>query len=131
MKTISSLLFVVVMVSLTACATKVKFPVSSVTPAANMYAIKGTDNQKNYTLKIVAENLASAERISSSGNNYSVWIVTKNQGVKNVGQIDAQNAKKNVFNTTTAFDFNEVFITVENQSNLNYPQGKEIGRIRI
>jgi hypothetical protein len=131
MKTTKLLLFGTLFLLLNSCNTYKKFPVSSVTPAADISAKKGIDNQKNFTLVIVAENLATAQRLNPPGNNYSVWIQTKNLGIKNVGQLNVENAKKTTFETTTAFDFYEVFITVENQGNLNYPQGKEIGRIKI
>lgn len=131
MKSIKNLLLIFLIIVLNACSSQVKFPVSSITPAADITAKKGIDKQQNYTLEIVAENLATAERLNPAGQNYSVWIVTKTKGVKNVGQLNVQNAQKTTFNTITAFDFYEVFITVEKQSNLNYPQGMEIGRVKI
>jgi hypothetical protein len=122
----TSILFI-----LTACSTSSKFPVSSTTPAADITAKKGMDKQNNYTLEITAENLATADRLNPAGHNYSVWIVTKDNVVKNVGQLNVENAKKTTFKTTTAFDFNQVFITVENQGDLNYPKGVEISRTKI
>ena len=131
MKNLKNLLLLSFVIVLNACNTHVKFPVSSVTPAADISAKKGIDKQKNYTLEIVADNLATAERLNPAGQNYSVWIVTKTKGIKNVGQLNVQNAQKTTFHTTTAFDFYEVFITVEKESNLNYPMGAEIGRVKI
>jgi hypothetical protein len=129
MKQLLTTLFISAILS--ACSTQVKFPISKVTPAADITAKKGVDKQKNYTLEITANNLADVERLNPPGKNYSVWIVTKSYGVKNVGQLNVNNAQKTSFYTVTAFDFYEVFITVENEAGLNYPQGVEIGRVRI
>lgn len=116
---------------LVACATKAKFPVSSIAPAADITAIKRTNNQHNYTLEIVAVNLASPERMTPPGANYSVWVMTKAHGIKNVGQLNVDNAVKTTFHTITAFDFYEVIITVEQQGELERPMGTEVSRTKI
>jgi hypothetical protein len=113
------------------CATTAKFPVSSVVPAAEISAKKSTDDNKNNTLEIKARNLASPDRLIPAGTNYSIWVVSKGQGTKNVGQLLVTNGDKATFKTTTAFDFDEVFITVENQSDLSYPTGVEISRTKF
>jgi hypothetical protein len=113
------------------CATYTKFPVSKVTPAADISAKKKINSQKNFSLEIIANNLADANRLNPPGNNYSVWIVTKSHGIKNVGQLNVENAEKTVFKTVTPFDFDEVFITIENQGDSNYPLGVEIARTKI
>lgn len=113
------------------CATTAKFPVSSVVPAAEISAKKSTDDNKNNTLEITARNLASPDRLIPAGTNYSIWVVSKGQGNKNVGQLLVTNGDKATFKTTTAFDFDEVFITVENQSDLSYPTGVEISRTKF
>lgn len=113
------------------CSTTTKFPISSVVPAANISVKKSTDKQHNYTLELKAENLASADRLDPPGNNYSIWIVTSEYGIKNAGQLNVDNAKKSSFKTVTPFDFDEVFITVENQGDLQYPRGVEIARAKM
>lgn len=131
MNTLKTLLIAVSILILNSCATTAKFPISNLVPAADISAKKKTDSHKNITLEITAENLASPNRLNPSGNNYSIWIVTKDQAIENVGQLIIKNAKKSVFKTVTPFDFNEVFITVENQGNLKAPTGKEISRTKI
>jgi hypothetical protein len=118
-------------VAFVSCATTAKFPVSSVVPAAEITAKKKTDDNKNNTLEITARNLASPDRLVPAGSNYSIWVVSKGQGTKNVGQLLVKNGNKATFKTTTAFDFDEVFITVENQSDLTYPTGIEISRTKF
>jgi hypothetical protein len=132
MKTIKNFLLFTLMVLMSTCSTtKAKFPVSSVTPAADISAKKSMDKQNNYVLEITAKNLAEADRLNPPGNNYSVWVRTIEHGVRNVGQLNVNNAQKTSFKTLTPFDFNEVFITVENQGDLTYPQGVEISRTKI
>lgn len=118
----------IVLVLLYSCATNLKFPTSSVVPAATISAKKKMDVQKNYTLEIKAKNLASSERLDPPGNNYSIWIVSKEYGIKNIGQLHVENGKKTKYKTITPFDFDEVFITVEDQGNLQRPRGIEITR---
>jgi hypothetical protein len=131
MKTIKNLLTIVLITLLSSCATKAEFPTSSVVPAATITAKKKMDKQKNIVLEINTKNLASADRLNPPGNNYSIWVVTKEYGVKNVGQLNVDNAEKTSFETVTPFDFNEVFITVENHGDLQYPEGVEIARTKL
>ncbi|PKQ43947.1 hypothetical protein [Confluentibacter flavum] len=131
MNTIKTLLIVVSILVLHSCATSATFPVSDLVPAADISAKKKTDSNKNITLEITARNLASPDRLKPSGNNYSVWIVTEEHGIKNVGQLIIDNAEKSTLKTVTPFDFNELFITVEDQGDLKYPTGTEVSRTRI
>jgi len=85
MKSLINLLIVTVLVFLTSCATTTKFPVSSVTPAAEITVKKKQDKNKNYVIEVTAKNLASANRVDPSKKNYNVWIVTENNGTKNAG----------------------------------------------
>lgn len=128
MKSLIKLLFVTVLVFLTSCATTTKFPVSSITPAAEITAKKKQDQNKNYVIEVTAKNLASAERVDSSKSNYNVWIVTENNGTKNAGILVNKNAKTASLKTSTPFDVKEIFITAEDQGDYSYPVGVEISR---
>lgn len=112
------------------CSSKAKFPVSTVTPAAQITATKKLDKQKNYKITVTAENLASADRLSPPRNNYVLWINTKD-GIKNLGQLQPKNAKKSVLKTITPFDPTEVILTAEDAGNISFPQGTEISRARF
>lgn len=131
MKPIRNLLLISLVIMLGSCGTTAKFPVSSIAPAADITAVKKTDNHNNITLQITAKGLASPDRLNPAGNNYSVWVVTNDYGIKNVGQLIISNAKKSTFKTVTPFDFNEVFITVEDQGDLMSPTGAEISRTKM
>lgn len=131
MKKIFHLSMFVAFLALTACVSNAKFPVSPVVPAADISVTKRINKQKNFIVEIVAVNLAAPERLSPPGTNYSVWIVTKAHGIKNIGQLNVKNAEKTTFQSITAFDFYEIFITVEQQGDLDSPRGTELSRARI
>lgn len=128
MKPIKNLALIGVVALITSCATIVKFPVSSTVPAADITVKKKQDKNKNYKIEVTAKNLAEASRLNPPKNNYSVWIVAENGATKNIGQLINKNAKKATLTTTTPFDVKEIFITAEEQGNLNYPSGAEISR---
>jgi hypothetical protein len=128
MKTIKNLAIIGVVALMTSCASTAKFPVSSSVPAADITATKKQDKNKNYVIELTAKNLAAANRLNPPKNNYSVWIVTENGATKNVGQLINKNAKTATLKTTTPFNVKEIFITAEEQGNLNYPSGLEISR---
>ncbi|PIR13145.1 MAG: hypothetical protein COS42_03770 [Flavobacteriales bacterium CG03_land_8_20_14_0_80_35_15] len=101
---------------------------SNTVPAAEITAKVNQDKNKNYVIQVVAKNLASAERLNPPKNNYSVWIVTENGTIKNIGQLTNLNAKTATLKTLTPFNVKEIFITAEDQGNLTNPNGVEISR---
>ncbi|MCO5252261.1 MAG: hypothetical protein M9949_12710 [Candidatus Kapabacteria bacterium] len=113
------------------CASTIKFPISQVTPAADITAKIKQDNNNNYIIEITALNLSAASRLNPPKNNYSVWVLVGNGETKNVGQLNHENAEKAFLKTVTPFEVKEIFITAEEQGNLAYPAGVEISRITI
>ena len=128
MRTIKHLAIIGVVALMSACASTANFPVSSTVPAADITATKKHDKNKNFVIEVTAINLAEASRLNPPKNNYSVWIVVENGTTKNVGQLINKNDKKATLKTTTPFNVKEIFITAEEQGNLNYPVGTEISR---
>lgn len=128
MRTIKHLAIIGVVALMSACASTANFPVSSTVPAADITATKKHDKNKNFVIEVTAINLAEASRLNPPKNNYSVWIVVENGTTKNVGQLINKNAKKATLKITTPFNVKEIFITAEEQGNLNYPVGTEISR---
>lgn len=131
MKSLINLLIVTVLVFLTSCATTTKFPVSSITPAAEITATKKQDKNNNYVIEVTAKNLASADRVDPTKKNYSVWFVTENNGTKNAGMLVNKNAKTATLKTSTPYDVKEIFITAEDQGDYSYPVGVEISRTTL
>ncbi|BEH00322.1 hypothetical protein [Bacteroides sedimenti] len=129
MKTSKGVLFLILVFILTSCASSVRFPISNKAPAAEIFAKIKQDKNNNYAIKITAKNLASPDRLNPPKNNYSIWIVTEKNGIKNIGQLINKNAKKTVLKTTTPFKIVEIFITAEDKGNISLPSGEEISRI--
>ena len=59
-----------------------------------------------------------------------IWLFKK-YGVKNIGQLNVKNANNTTFQTTTPFDFDEIFITVEDQGDQQFPEGMVICSTKI
>jgi hypothetical protein len=129
MKSVS--LSILMVFFLTSCATYTKFPVSNVAPAANIKVKEKKDKNENTVVSVVANNLASAERLDPSKKVYVVWMTTRDNGVKNLGQLMNENAKKSSLEATTAFKPINVFITAEDQGNITYPSNFEITRVAL
>jgi hypothetical protein len=131
MKSFINVLSVTIILFLTSCATTTKFPVSNITPAAEITAKKKQDSNKNYIIEVTAKNLASANRVDPSKKNYNVWIVTENSSTKNAGMLVNKNAKTATLKIVTPYDVKEIFITAEDQGNYSYPLGIEISRTTL
>ena len=132
MKTMrNAILSIVLMFFITSCATTVKFPVSKVAPAAEISANKKKDKNNNFEISVSANNLASADRLSPPRKTYVVWIATKDNGMKNIGQLNNKNAKKSALKTLSSFEPVEIFITAEDEGNVSYPSGVEISRVKF
>jgi hypothetical protein len=124
-------IYFVLLILLTSCATIHKFPVSTIEPAADITAKITKDKQNNYVISISANYMASVDRLTPPMKTYVVWIVTKENGVTNIGQMKSKNAKKNTLDTLSTFEPLEIFITAENEGNISTPSGIEISRISL
>lgn len=122
------LLIIAIIGLISSCATTTNFPLSNTVPAAEITASMKQDKNKNFVIEVVAKNLASADRLNPPKNNYSVWIIIENGTTKNIGQLKNLNGKRASLKTITPFVVKEIFITAEDQGNLNYPLGIEISR---
>lgn len=115
-----------VLFSISSCARKLTFGVSSVVPAATgTVKIKKTDNE-NYLIDVKVTNLAPASRLTPSRKVYVVWMESKNDRVKNIGMIKTSSG---LFSSTYKGELkassNEkpatVFITAEDDGDVRYP----------
>ena len=108
------------------CAKKIQFtPSASVAAAEGFVKIKKDEN-KNYSIEIKLSNLAEPERLQPARKVYIVWVETKTNGIKNVGQLKSSkglfsNALEGTLTTVTAFEPVRVFITAEDTASIQYP----------
>lgn len=131
MKAIKLMTITMVLFLVSSCATSIKFPVSTLVPAADISASIKKDNNNNYDLKVKTKYLANPNRLVPPKNFYVVWIVTENNGIKNVEQLIQKGSKKVVLTTTTPFTIKEIYITAEDMGNVTYPSSTEIKRKKL
>ena len=115
-----------VIFSLGACSKKVVFPVSSVVPAAKGMVKVKQDKNDNYTIEVNVEHLADPERLNPPKDVYVVWVETEQDGIRNIGQLKSSRSLfsktlKGSLEAITPFKPSEVFITAEDNSNVQYP----------
>ncbi|HEY1114161.1 MAG TPA: hypothetical protein VGE66_11400 [Chitinophagaceae bacterium] len=113
------------------CARKVSFLTSSVVPAAEGTVKVKKDNNKNYDIKIEINNLAEPDRLEPSKKTYVVWMDTDDNVTKNIGQINSSTGflsskLKASFETVSPVKPNKIFITAEDDGNIQYPGSQTI-----
>lgn len=118
-------------VLLASCGNTVNFPLSSVVPAAEIKVTTKVDKNKNNQIEVVANNMASPDRLNPSRKAYVIWGVTDDNVLRNLGQLINKNSKKSTFKTSTPFEIIEIFITAEDRGDLTRPEGQEIARVAL
>lgn len=108
---ILSFIFAAILVS--ACSKKVVFPVSQVVPAAEAVLKVDRDDNNNYGIELEVSNLAGPERLTPARRYYVVWMVTKQHGTINIGNLDINRKNNGELNTSTPYEPMRVFITAE------------------
>ena len=131
MKTLKTFAILTLIFMFSSCAISTKFPVSTVTPAADIVFSKSHDHNGNTKIKITAKNLASADRIDPNQKMYVVWVITEKNETRSIGVLKNRNVQTTALETLTPFKFTEVFITAEDHTDVSYPSGIEISRIRF
>lgn len=97
-------------------------------PAARGFVKVSKDDNNNYALNVKVTNLTEPARLQPRKELYVVWMVTKNNVTKNIGQFNSSSGffsstLEGELNTVSSFEPDYVFITAENDSNIQYPMG--------
>lgn len=108
---------------LTSCVSTVKFPVSSIVPAADITVITQKQGKPNYLLTITANHLAAAERLNPSKKIYVIWAVSDAGITRNVGHFYQKNAVKSTYKASFPYKPVEIFITAEDEEGICQPAG--------
>ena len=108
------------------CSHKMSFMTSVVVPAARGTLSYKKDANSNYVIKIQLSNLAEATRLTPPKEAYVVWMVTDNDVIKNLGQINSSTKllSKNLkasFETVSSSKPSRIFITAEEHGNVQFP----------
>lgn len=123
---ISIVIMFFIIFSFSSCSRKITFATSSVVPAAQGDVKIKKDQNKNYDLEVTLIGLAESKRLSPPKQTYVVWIETENNGTKNIGQMNSSSGflsskLKASLHAVTSFKPTRVFITAEDDGNIQYP----------
>lgn len=119
-------LAIIMLLTFTSCGKNIAFQNSSIVPAAEGKVSVKKDSNKNYSIAIKISNLAEVTRLQPSKNVYVVWMETEESLVKNIGQIKSDTGfmsskLKASFETVTSFEPSKIFITAEDNADVQYP----------
>lgn len=116
---------------ISSCAKKIVFQPSEIVPAATGKVKLKKDNNNNYSINLEVKNLADSKRLTPPQNTYVVWIMTKENGVKNLGQIKSSSGflsgkRTASLKAISPFEPTRVFITAERNNDIPYPGTQEV-----
>lgn len=125
-KIIVSIVVIGLSIPFQSCSKKIEFEKSPVVPAARGVVKISKNSNKNYIIKIKFDNLAEVDRLEPPKKTYVVWMVTDQKSTKNIGQIKSSSSMmssklKADFETATPFKPVKIFITAEDDGNVEYP----------
>ncbi len=113
-------------VILSSCAKKIVMANMGIAPAAKAYAKVKKDKSNNYTVQVKATHLAPSINLNPPKKTYVIWMLTDNNGTKNIGQFQSgtsflSKTLKGSIKTVTPFKPVAFFITAEDDAAINYP----------
>ena len=128
---IAYIFLVFFILTLTSCARKIDFQISSVVPSARGYVQIKKDKNKNNIIALHLLNLAEVERLQSEKKTYVVWMLTNQNATINLGQINSSTTLfskqlKASFETVSSFVPVQIYITAEQDSNAQYPDSQVV-----
>ena len=117
--------------ALSSCAKKMTFVNSPVVPAATGKVKYKKDDNNNYIISVEVENLAAAKNLTPPRELYVVWMESKRNRTRNIGQINTSSGlfssklkgSLKAVSTTTPTSF---FITAEDNGNVQYPGSQRV-----
>ncbi len=117
--------------SVTSCSNKLTFKTSTVVPAAQGSVKITKDDNGNNELDLSILHLTDPSRLSPSKKYYVIWMETEDNGTKNLGQLKSESGfftstLKAYFHTVTPFNPKRVFITAENDINIQTPGSQTV-----
>ena len=112
--------------SLASCSKTVRFNNSVVVPGVDGKISLSKDNNKNNKIEMTVSNLADPGRLTPPKKTYVVWMQTKSDGVKNLGQLVSEtgyfsDARKATFRSVTPFQPVLFFVTAEDDASVSSP----------
>ena len=123
---LSGLLITCMVFAFNSCATKSKFLLSSVVPAARGYIKVKKDDNKNYLITVHLYNLAEVKRLQPAKQTYVVWMVSDQNITSNIGLVISSTSLfskslSGYFQTVSSSKPAKIFITAENDESTQSP----------
>lgn len=117
---------IIVVISLSGCASTHSFLSSTVVPAARGDVKVKKDGNDNYQIKVDIKNLSEVKRLQPPKDAYVVWMVDENEVIKNIGQINSGSTMissklKASFHTVSAAKPHRIFVTAEDNATVTVP----------
>lgn len=121
-----ALVVATIVMLLQSCNKNTSFLTSTVVPAAEGSVRIVNDRNSNYEIGIEIIRLAQPERLSPAKSVYVVWMQTKNDGIKNIGQLKTSSGfmsreLKSSLQTVSSFEPTEIMITAEDNATESHP----------
>lgn len=118
--------FVLLLVCFSACARKMTFARSVVVPAAEGRVKIKKDKNDNYAIDVSVRNLAEARNLRPPKQTYVVWMQTRDDGTKNIGQLNSSSGflskkLKGSLSTVSSHRPTSFFITAEDVGDVQHP----------
>jgi len=122
---------VVLMITMSSCATKTQFLTSKVVPAAQGTVQIKTDKNNNYVILIEISNLSPSTRLTPPKSAYVVWMIASDNSARNLGQLNSSddfmsNNLNARFETISGARPVKIVITSENDPGVQYPSFAEV-----
>lgn len=123
--------FIIMTIAFTSCSKKMHFAQSTVVPAAEGTVKWKKDKNGNYSVDASIIRLAEPNRLQPPKRIYVLWMNTKANGIKNIGQLKSSTGLlsktlKASLNTVTSFEPVSFFITAEDDGSIPYPGSQVI-----
>ena len=112
--------------TLASCAKNIRFNVSSVVPAAEGTVKITKDQNENLMFVMSVKNLAEPARLTPPKATYVLWMQTKQDGIKNLGQVVTStgyfsSTRKATLTAISQYQPVRFFITAEDKAAVQYP----------
>ena len=125
-KKVGIVILLLLFFTFSACTDKMTFKSSSVVPAAKGSVKMKSDNNKNHIIDVSVTDLAPADQLTPPKKIYVVWMVTKKNETKNIGQLVSEtsfmsSSLKGTLHAVTPFDPGYFFITAEDDGSVDFP----------
>ena len=125
-KTATIIPICIILFILGSCSKKISFGSSPIVPGATGKVTVKKDNNNNYYLVVNTVNLTPSKNLTPARDVYVVWMEGADNSLKNLGQIKPSTgflskAYKGELKATTLTKPRRVFITAENDANIEQP----------